>query len=49
MIPGVSLTQMQDLALGLVKPHEVHMGPLLELVLVLLDDIPSLRHLNKVN
>ncbi|KAK4829686.1 hypothetical protein QYF61_006061, partial [Mycteria americana] len=29
---GVALTQVQELALGLVEPHEVHMGPLLELV-----------------
>jgi len=32
---------MQDLALGLVESHEVHTGPLLELVLVPLDGIPS--------
>ncbi|KAJ7413327.1 hypothetical protein BTVI_43778 [Pitangus sulphuratus] len=29
---GVALTQVQHLALGLVKPHEILMGPLLELV-----------------
>jgi len=34
-------TQVQDLALGLVEPHEVHMGPPLRLVQVSLDDIPS--------
>ncbi|KAK4830491.1 LOW QUALITY PROTEIN: hypothetical protein QYF61_011404, partial [Mycteria americana] len=44
LIPGVALTQVQDLALGLVEPHEVHMGPLLELVL--LNGIPSLRCVN---
>ena len=32
---------MQDLALGLVEPHEVHSGPLLQLVEVPLDGIPS--------
>ncbi|KAK4816343.1 LOW QUALITY PROTEIN: hypothetical protein QYF61_015657 [Mycteria americana] len=31
----------QDPALGLVEPHEVHTGPLLQLVQVPLDDIPS--------
>jgi len=32
---------MQDLALSLVEPHEVHTGPFLELVQVPLDGIPS--------
>ena len=41
LIPGVALTLMQDLALGLVDPHDVHTGPLLQLVQVLLDGIPS--------
>ncbi|KAK4810611.1 hypothetical protein QYF61_007348 [Mycteria americana] len=40
LIPGVALTQVQDLALGLVEPHEIHMGPLLELAQVPLDGIP---------
>ncbi|KAK4826723.1 LOW QUALITY PROTEIN: hypothetical protein QYF61_010976 [Mycteria americana] len=31
----------QDPALGLAEPHEVHPGPLLQLVQVALDDIPS--------
>jgi len=35
---------MQDLALGLVEPHEVHTGPLLQLVQVPLDSILSIRH-----
>ncbi|PKU46776.1 hypothetical protein llap_2935 [Limosa lapponica baueri] len=26
-VPGIALTQVQDLALGLVELHEVHMGP----------------------
>ncbi|KAK4832388.1 hypothetical protein QYF61_022243 [Mycteria americana] len=42
LIPEVALTQLQDPALGLVEPHEVHMGPLLQLVQVPLDGIPSL-------
>ncbi|GAB0180669.1 cAMP-dependent protein kinase inhibitor alpha [Grus japonensis] len=45
-IPGVALTQVQNLALGLVEPHEVHMGLLLKLVQVPLDGILSLRHVN---
>jgi len=43
LIPGVAPTQMQDLALGLVEPHDVHTGPLTELVQVPLDGIPSFR------
>ena len=46
LVPGVALTQVHDLALGPVEPHEVHMGPLLELVQVLLDGIPSLGHVD---
>ncbi|KAK4810922.1 hypothetical protein QYF61_013330 [Mycteria americana] len=46
LIPGVAPTQVQALALGLVEPHEVHMGQLLQLVQVPLDDILSLRHVN---
>ena len=38
---------MQDLALGLVDPHEVHTGPLLQLVQVSLDGIPSLRYVDR--
>ncbi|KAK4816292.1 LOW QUALITY PROTEIN: hypothetical protein QYF61_014590 [Mycteria americana] len=37
--PRIALTQ--DPALGLVEPHEVHTGPLLQLVQVPLDDILS--------
>jgi len=32
LTPGIVPTHVQDLALGLVEPHEVHAGPLLELV-----------------
>ncbi|KAK4826191.1 hypothetical protein QYF61_006135 [Mycteria americana] len=46
LILGVAPTQVQDLELGLLEPHEVHMGPLLELVQVPLDGIPSLRRVN---
>jgi len=41
LIAGVALTQMQDLALGLVEPHEVHTGSFFEVVQVCLDGIPS--------
>jgi len=34
---------VQDFALGLVEPHEVHTGPLLQLVQVPLDGILSFR------
>ncbi|KAK4810853.1 LOW QUALITY PROTEIN: hypothetical protein QYF61_008825 [Mycteria americana] len=36
----------QDPALGLVEPHEVHTGPLLQLAQVPLDDIPSFWRVN---
>jgi len=41
LILGVAPTQMQDLALGPVKFHEVHTGLFLELVQVPLDSIQS--------
>ncbi|KAK4829131.1 hypothetical protein QYF61_002210 [Mycteria americana] len=46
LILRVAPTQVQDPALGLFEPHEVHMGPLLELVQVPLHGIPSLRRVN---
>ncbi|PKU35584.1 nipped-bhypothetical protein [Limosa lapponica baueri] len=46
LILGIAPTQAQDPILGLVEPHEVHMAPLLKLVQVPLDGIPSLRHVN---
>ena len=30
LLVGVASTQLQDLALGFVKTHEVHLGPLLK-------------------
>ncbi|KAK4822423.1 hypothetical protein QYF61_015173 [Mycteria americana] len=47
LIPGLAPTQVQDLALGLVEPHEVRMGPLLELVQVPVNGIPSLRRVSR--
>jgi len=41
---GVAPTHVQDPALGLIEPYEVHMGPFLELVQVPLDRI--LQHVN---
>ncbi|KAK4821259.1 hypothetical protein QYF61_017137 [Mycteria americana] len=40
---GIAPTHVQDLALGLVELHEVHMGPPLKPVKVPLDGIPSLQ------
>jgi len=34
LIPGAALTQVQDLMFGLVEPHEVHMGLILQLAQV---------------
>ncbi|KAK4830027.1 LOW QUALITY PROTEIN: hypothetical protein QYF61_008365 [Mycteria americana] len=45
LIPTVAPTQ--DPALSLVEPHEVHTGPLLDLVQVPPDGIPSLKHVNR--
>ncbi|KAK4818202.1 hypothetical protein QYF61_008586 [Mycteria americana] len=44
--PRITPTQGQDPALGLVEPHEVRTGPLLQLVQVPLDGIPSFWCLN---
>jgi len=46
LVLGVALTQMQDLALGLVELHEVHMGSLVKSVKVPLYGIPSLKCIN---
>jgi len=47
MIAGVATTQAQNLALGFIDPHEVHLGPLLKSVLVSLDDILSVGRVNR--
>ncbi|KAK4816932.1 hypothetical protein QYF61_025428 [Mycteria americana] len=49
LILGVAPTQVQNLALILVECHEVHRGPLLELVQVPLDGMPSLRLVNRTS
>jgi len=43
LIARVAPTQVQDLALGLAEPQEVHKGPVLKFVQVPLDRNPSLR------
>ncbi|GAB0183112.1 cAMP-dependent protein kinase inhibitor alpha [Grus japonensis] len=43
---GIEPTHVQDLALGLVELHEVHIGPPLQPVKVPLDGIPSLQRVN---
>lgn len=40
------MIQLQDFALKFVELYEVHLGPLLELVKVSLDDISSVRHVD---
>jgi len=47
LIPGAAPAHVQGLTRGLVEPHEIHVGQLLNLVKVLLDGIPSLRHVNR--
>ncbi|PKU42935.1 hypothetical protein llap_6755 [Limosa lapponica baueri] len=46
LILRVALTHFQDLAFGLVVPHAVCTGPLLQLVQVPLDAILSLGYVN---
>jgi len=46
LVFGIALTQMQDLALGLVELHVVHAGPPLQPVKVPLNGIPSLQSIN---
>ncbi|KAJ7415259.1 hypothetical protein WISP_78996 [Willisornis vidua] len=46
LIPGVALTQVQDLAFGLAELHEVWTGPAFQPVQMPLDGIPSLQCVN---
>ncbi|KAF4795205.1 hypothetical protein TURU_095604 [Turdus rufiventris] len=43
LILEVALTQVPCLVFSLVNPHDIPTGPLLELVQIPLDDIPSFR------
>ncbi|KAK4814174.1 hypothetical protein QYF61_010006 [Mycteria americana] len=43
---GVIVTQVQDLALGLVKPHTIDLGPWIQPVQVPLQSLPTLKQIN---
>ncbi|KAK4816559.1 hypothetical protein QYF61_017949 [Mycteria americana] len=43
---GVAVTQVQDLALGLVKPHTIDLSPSIQPVQVLLQSLPTLKQIN---
>ncbi|PKU41812.1 hypothetical protein llap_7885 [Limosa lapponica baueri] len=45
-VPGITMSQVQDLALGLIELHEVDMDPPLKPVQVSLDGIPSLQRVD---
>ncbi|PKU40070.1 hypothetical protein llap_9625 [Limosa lapponica baueri] len=46
LIPGIDLTHVQDLAVGLVELHKVHTGPPHKPVKVSLDGTPSLQRVH---
>ncbi|KAK4826677.1 hypothetical protein QYF61_010686 [Mycteria americana] len=43
---GVAVAQLQDLALGLVKPHTIDLGPSIQPVQVPLQSLPTLQQIN---
>ncbi|KAK4832881.1 hypothetical protein QYF61_026431 [Mycteria americana] len=43
---GVGVTQVQDLALGLVEPHTIGLGPSIQPVQVPLQSLPTLEQIN---
>ena len=43
-IVSITMTQVQHLEPGFVKPHEVHLSPLFETLQVSLNGIPFLGH-----
>ncbi|KAK4806220.1 hypothetical protein QYF61_001143 [Mycteria americana] len=43
---GVAVAQVQDLALGLVKPHTIDLSPSIQPVQVLLQSLPTLQQIN---
>ncbi|KAK4831669.1 hypothetical protein QYF61_018636 [Mycteria americana] len=45
-LQGVVVTQVQDLALGLVEPHTIGLGPLIHPVQVPLQSLPTLKQIN---
>ncbi|KAK4822235.1 hypothetical protein QYF61_011876 [Mycteria americana] len=46
VLHGVVVTQVQDLALGLVKPHTIDLGPLIQPVQVPLQSLPTLEQID---
>ncbi|KAK4825281.1 hypothetical protein QYF61_026082, partial [Mycteria americana] len=43
---GVAVAQVQDLAVGLVKPHTIDLGPSIQPVQVPLQSLPTLKQIN---
>ncbi|KAK4811237.1 hypothetical protein QYF61_022134 [Mycteria americana] len=43
---GVVVTQVQDLALGLVEPHTIDLGPSIQPVQIPLQSLPTLKQIN---
>ncbi|KAK4810045.1 hypothetical protein QYF61_005108 [Mycteria americana] len=43
---GVVVTQVQDLALSLVEPHTIDLGPLIQPVQIPLQSLPTLEQIN---
>ncbi|GAB0204040.1 hypothetical protein GRJ2_002869600 [Grus japonensis] len=43
---GVIVTQVQDLALSLLEPHTVGLGPLIQTVQIPLQNLPTLKQIN---
>ncbi|KAK4821246.1 hypothetical protein QYF61_016545 [Mycteria americana] len=43
---GVAVAQVQDLALGLVEPHTIDLGPSIQPVQIPLQSLPTLKHIN---
>ncbi|KAK4823558.1 hypothetical protein QYF61_003302 [Mycteria americana] len=43
---GVAVTQVQDLALGLLEPHTIDLGPSIQPVQVPLQSLPTLKQIN---
>ncbi|KAK4821425.1 hypothetical protein QYF61_019703 [Mycteria americana] len=46
VLHGVAVAQVQDLALGLVKPHTIDLGPLIQPVQIPLQSLPTLKQIN---
>ncbi|KAK4820924.1 hypothetical protein QYF61_008645 [Mycteria americana] len=46
VLHGVVVTQVQDLALGLVKPHTIDLSPLMQPVQTPLQSLPTLQQIN---